>query len=547
MSVLRQTPDHLEAQRLLVQVRKGQEDTEATEQLLRRLIEQNPNDNWVTCELAMLLYNDHKLVEAEKHARNGVRLNPDNPQAHNLMGMILTDGGRLHAAEYHYRKALELHPPVGKLCANLGLNLKNQGKIEEARQWYRKSVELEPENIYNWLGWVQLEEVDCKLSKASELLEKAAAIEPNHAGISSSHSILHFREKEYDKALTSLDECKPAEDQQQGSASFYYERGKILDKMQHYDQAFEAFDLANTAVRENPERHYAKENADNLAKNLKGFFRRGLLGKLPRASAAADGTPTPTFIVGFPRSGTTMVEQILTSHPNISAGDELSFIWELTNCAPQLLKSDLRYPECLADLWLGDNLGGLDTFRDYYLRKAELIGVTEPGVPHFTDKMPLNETHLGLISLVFPQSPVIHMIRHPLDVVLSCFFNDLTHGFCCSYSLETTAYHYALIRDLVDHYLDNMDINYQAVRYEDIVDEPEPWVRKILSFIGEPWDERCLSFHENHRYARTASYAQVSEKLYTSSKCRYRNYRKHLDVIIPILEPAISRLGYQID
>jgi hypothetical protein len=255
----------------------------------------------------------------------------------------------------------------------------------------------------------------------------------------------------------------------------------------------------------------------------------------------------PIFIVGFPRSGTTMVEQTLTAHPRISAGDELPTIHELTDIIPRMLNSPLAYPEAFADLWLGDQVEGLDNLRDYYLQRARQLGAVKKGASFFTDKMPLNETHLGLIALIFPQAPIVHLLRHPLDVVLSVFSNHLTHGFYCAYDLETIARHYALVMGLVEHYRREMSLRYLPVRYEDIVADQETRVREIMGFVGVPFDRRCLNFHENRRYARTASYAQVTEKLYDRSRYRYRAYLKQLAPVIPILEPAIYALGYTID
>ena len=121
-----------------------------------------------------------------------------------------------------------------------------------------------------------------------------------------------------------------------------------------------------------------------------------------------------------------MTEQILTAHPAICAGDELTFVNDLTRFGSKLLNSPLDYPESFADLWMGDNQEALDDFRDWYLKRTQQLGILEEGARWFTDKMPLNETHLGMIHLVFPQSPVVHLLRHPLDVVLSTFFVDLT-------------------------------------------------------------------------------------------------------------------------
>jgi hypothetical protein len=161
--------------------------------------------------------------------------------------------------------------------------------------------------------------------------------------------------------------------------------------------------------------------------------------------------------------------------------------------------------------------------------------------------MPLNETHLGLIALLFPYSPLIHVLRHPLDVVLSAFANNLTHGFYCAYALESAARHYRLTMQLVEHYRAEMTLRYLPIRYEDIIAEQEASVRRLLDFIGEPFDRRCLEFHENRRHARTASYAQVTEPLYAASRERWRHYREQLEPVVEILGPIVERLGYAID
>jgi len=176
-----------------------------------------------------------------------------------------------------------------------------------------------------------------------------------------------------------------------------------------------------------------------------------------------------------------------------------------------------------------------------------LLGTLHKGAQWFTDKMPLNETHLGLIGLIFPKAPIVHLLRHPLDIVLSVYSNQLTHGFYCAYDLESIARHYVLIMDLVEHYCSQMTLRYMPVRYEDIIADQETQVRRLFSFIGVPFERRCLDFHENRRYARTASYAQVTEKLYDRSHFRYRPYLKHLAPVIPILEPVMLRLGYSIE
>jgi hypothetical protein len=324
------------------------------------------------------------------------------------------------------------------------------------------------------------------------------------------------------------------------------EKGRLLDRTGRYDEAFEAFAEGKRLCREVTGLNYLEDHARQATARLRSFFTEGRLATLPRARPR-DDVAQPIFILGFPRSGTTLVEQTLSAHPRISAGDELPFVNEITEATMRVLNSPLSYPDALAELWMGDRRHGLDDLRDYYLERVRQLGIVEPEAAWFTDKMPLNETHLGLIALMFPRSPLIHVVRHPLDVVLSTFSNHLTHGFYCAYALETAARHYALTMQLVEHYRGQMTLRYLPVRYEDIVDEQEPAIRRMLDFVGEEFDERCLAFHENRRYARTASYAQVTERLYDRSRYRYRHYRKQLEPAAEILAPLIERMGYPVD
>jgi len=543
ISLINQLPGHVRALRMLYNIYRQENNRTAAEALIRRVTQLMPQNDWPASELALMLYERGERGEAEQHAKNVVRLAPNNAQGHNLMGMILTDTSRLQAGEFHYRKALELHGPVGKLCANLGFNLKGQGKIAEANKLYRQSVDLEPDNTASIMGWIKLKEADRQIDEAWELLKKLEMdIPAGSVNLCMTRAILHRRDKNLEKALAALNQANTEETKQ--NAAYHYEKGDILDKLGRYDEAFESFNMANQIIREFAKKKYGKEQSLNLVNRLKAFFVRDRVRQLPKGQRGAHERATPVFIVGYPRSGTTMVELIVSSLDGVIAGDELSFIWDIVGAAPKMLNSSLFYPECFADLWFGDNQAALETFRDFYLKKVYRLGILEDDSKFFTDKMPLNETNLGMISLIFPEAPIVHLIRHPLDVVLSNYFNDLTHGNCQSYDLTTSATHYALIRDLLDHYLKEMDINYLPVRYEDIVQNPEKKCREITDFIGLEWDDKCLDFHKNKRYARTASYAQVTENLYDSSVFRHLNYVDHIQEILPILEPSIKRLGY---
>ncbi|MGD1015267.1 MAG: sulfotransferase [Roseiarcus sp.] len=543
---LERSPLDVGALSLLYELRAAQGRNAAAETLLARIVRLDPNNLAATQALALRLFGKGALAEAERHARNAVRIAPLDAQSHNLMGMIMTEAQRPQVGEHHYRRALALLPqPSAILLANLAWNLKNQGRMAESRALYEQSVALDPGVFQTLYGWARMEETDRNFVRAGELLDAAEKLSPSNPNVLLQRAVLHGRARDTDKAVAALDEIERRSGGGLGPLA-WSEKGFLLDKMGRYPEAFAAFAEAKRTLRALTGQSYLAEEAAALARRLTAFFTAARMKILPRAGVRAD-VAQPVFIAGFPRSGTTMIEQSLSAHPLIAAGDELPVVNELTGLIPRMLASPLAYPEALCELWLGDQLEGLDNLRDYYLQRARQLGALRQGARWFTDKMPLNETHLGLIGLIFPQAPIIHILRHPLDVVLSVYSNHLTHGFYCAYDLMSVARHYALVAELVEHYRREMTLRYLAVRYEDVIDGQEEKVREMLEFIGAPYDRRCLDFHENRRYARTASYAQVTEKLYDRSRYRYRAYRNELKPVIPILEPIIARLGYAID
>jgi tetratricopeptide (TPR) repeat protein len=544
LDVLELAPGRIAALSVLYEIRKQQGNRPAAEALIRRIVALAPNNFWATNEITLLLLGNGDVIEAERHARNAVRIAPETGQAHYLLAMVMTEAHRPAVGEFHYRRATELsgqRDPV--LLANHALCLKNQGKMQEARALYQDSLAAAPDSLHTLLGFARLEEADRNLDAALALLDRADETFPGNPSARLLRAVVLGRKGDAGAALALLDGL--ASDHGGLGPSEFLEKGRLLDKMGRYEEAFEAFTEGKRRLREISGHAYLEDYAAQNAARLKNFFTAKRLALLPRAARRAD-VAQPLFVVGFPRSGTTLLEQALTAHPRIEAGDELPIIAELAGLMPRMLESPLSYPEALAELWMGDHCEDLDNLRDHYLRKVAQLGIISGDAAWFTDKMPLNEVNLGLMSMVFPQSPVLHLHRHPLDVVVSVYSNLLTHGHYCAYALQSIARHYVLVMDLVQHYRTELALRYLPVRYEDIVDDLEGGIRRVLDFVGEDFDARCLAFHENRRYARTASYAQVSEKLYDRSRYRYRHYLAQLAPVIPILQPVIDRMGYAV-
>src|SRR5262249_44695325 len=315
LSVLNQAPSHPDGLAILYKIRNATGNRNAAEALLTRLVAVNPNLLWATNELAMLLFLKGARDTPEVHARNAVRLGPTNAQAHNMMGMIFTETNRNLQGELHYRQALKLANPVGKLCANMALNLKQQGKLEESEKFYREALRLEPQNLASLPGWVRKEGARRDIKRAWELLETAERIDRTHPEVIMLRAVLFGRGKEYDKALEELARIDKGGANFKPGSGLLTEKGQLLDKMGRYDEAFVTFDEANRLVRDNSGLKYNQAYASQIVARLRGFFTRSRLSLLPRAGVRTD-MAQPLFIVGFPRSGTTMVEQTLTAHPN---------------------------------------------------------------------------------------------------------------------------------------------------------------------------------------------------------------------------------------
>lgn len=483
---------------------------------------------------------------AEPHARAALRLAPLAPGSHLLMARVFLALDNAFAAERQLRAGrarLAPDAPSEAFDFQLAIALTGQGKFVEAREVFARLC-AGAYRLDVLILWADMEEQDRKFTQAGALLDRAETLSPGHPSVARMRAVVLDRLGEREQALALIE----SEEQRPGAGFDPIRqrlKGQVLDRLGRYDEAFASFEALKRYQSQVMGLTYGEAEAGRLVSTLKRFYLPAVADSLPRATVAS-GRPQPLFVVGFPRSGTTLVEQMLASHPQVAGGGELPFILEAAQRSQTVLDSPSVYPFSLTELWLGDRAGELDLLRDLYLNRAQEMAISDPERAWFTDKMPLNETHLGLIHLLFPQSPVVHLLRHPLDVVLSVFFNGMTHGFNCAAALETAARHYVLIADLIQHYLSVLPVRYHAVRYEDLIDDQEGQARALLSFVGLPFDAEVLDFHRNPRAARTASYAQVTQPLYDRSRFRYRHYRKQLEPVIPILQPVIERLGYTI-
>lgn len=470
----------------------------------------------------------------------------DNPDERLRLLALMIRRGQLDEVARQLVECLDRYPGNHEFHYLLADVYRQQGNEQKADDVYRALLAAYPDDLQIRLHWAQLKESLHQLEGAGALIDEILQRCPDEEEALLLQAKILRRQKRFDEAESVLNKAVPAGDRTDAySVNYYFELGTLLDRCGQYDEAFGAMSRANLVNREFRQNRFDQSQQTRAFEHVKEVLGQAVLSRFPECEQTTTGT-TPVFVVGFPRSGTTLLEQMLASHPEITAGDELPLMTALENHYCQTaLGSRHPYPDCLADVDIECDV--VNSMRDFYLQGAAGYGLPADENRFFTDKMPLNLLYLGLIHLLFPDSPIIHIHRHPLDACLSAFFTNFSVGNRYAMKLEDTAFYYAQVMSLVEHYKQHMEMNYLEIRYEDLVTNNEPTLRRVLDFIGVPWDSRCLDYHRTARVSKTSSYEQVTQALYTTSIGRYRHYLKHIEVVTRQLRPLITAFGYRLD
>lgn len=478
------------------------------------------------------------LTVAYQSAQSALRADPRDARVHALLGVVLSEANDLSSGEWHLRRGLDLAPAHVECCVNLAINLTRQGRTDEAELLFARADALSPGKLEVLAQWSRLREFQGDLRQAEELLERAAAAS-SPRDVELLRVIYLARGGRHQEALAILE----AATELGGEAQL--ERGRLYDRLGRHTEAWRDWVQAKAKLATQAGSEYQSRAVETFGARLKQFFVRASVELLPRAGVRGD-VAQPIFIMGFPRSGTTLIERILSNHSAVRPGGELTFVGEWPRLIERLCAGAGAFPENLAQTWSADHRHVADLLRDYYLSRAQARGLLEPGKRFFTDKMPFNEMWLPLIRMAFPDAKIVRVIRHPLDVCVSMLSYDLTHGFNCGYRIDTIVHQLCSMLDLRQHYERELELNEITVKYEDLVRHPAEQIRRLLDYIGLPFEPDCLTFRENRRYAATPSYAQVTEGLNERSVCRYRCYLEQFGPCLPQLAPRVAAMGYDI-
>lgn len=494
--ILKNDSENVDALRLLAGLATSQNEHRDAEILLKRALELTPDFGRAMADLIVNQVEQEKIDEALEYGARLTRIGADNPDSYLLMGNAYSAAGRYEDAINAYKKALGLAAEHPGALSGLAHNLKTVGKQEEAIAIYRKCIAANPyftEAYWSLANLKTFRFTDEEVRSMEKLLQ-----EPNIP----------------DNAQVHL--CN--------ALGFQYEY------QQEYDQAFAYFEKCNTTKRKLE--YYDAVETESLYDRIIEVFDQEFVNRAP---AGKEFDVTPIFIIGLPRSGSTLLEQILASHSQVEGTHELSDLARIVRELPDRLNTREPYPIGLtaADAAFFAELG------QAYLDRTQKY---RSGSPYFTDKNPNNFINVGLVHLALPDAVFINARRHPLDSCLGSFKQLFAKGQAFSYDLVDIGEYYLQYERLMEHWCNVLPGKLLDVRYEDVVGDLEMQVRRILQHCGLPFEEQCLRFYETDRAVKTASSEQVRQPIYSSSVNLWRNYEWQLEPLIEILEPMLREL-----
>ncbi len=452
---------------------------------------------------------------------------PGFAEAYNNLGSVLLALGRYEEAIARLEQALALDENCAEAHCNLGASLQATGRREEAMAHYSRALSLKPDFAEAHIGRGNLLQELGRIEEARQAFETAIEAAPRHT--TAYHSLIDTKRFGPDDTHLAAMEALARD-----AASFstkergelHFALGKALADAGRYEASHHHFLKGNALKRSTFA--YDEPATVEFLEHLRAKFTREVIDS---QRGSGHPSPAPIFIVGMPRSGTTLVEQILAGHANVFAAGELRAVAESMKAIPGF-EAALDSPTPGMDPALLHELGD---------RYAARIAALAPGAAHVTDKMPANYRFLGLIHLALPNARIVHVRRNPVDTCLSCFTRLFTYDQRFCYDLGELGRYYRAYHDLMTHWQTVLPkATFIEVKYEDVVGDLEGQARRMLAHCGLDWDDSCLEFHRAQRPVRTASAAQVRQPLYRTSIGRWRAYGASLAPLLDALGPELA-------
>jgi tetratricopeptide (TPR) repeat protein len=457
--------------------------------------------------MGIVLMAQGRIDDAAAHYERAVFLKPDYANAHNNLSLALEDLGRIDAAMAHCERAIAINPDFAEAHNNLGNLLKYQGKLDEAMAHYGRALAIRPDYIevhYNRAEIKNFERGDADLRMLEALCES--------------------------EALCERDDLTPRGSSVRRAPHIHFALAKALDDGGDYARSFERLGQGN--ARKRSQIQYDEASVIDLFRRTSAIFDHGLFN---RFQGEGNSSPVPVFVLGMPRSGSTLIEQILASHPLVHAAGERT---DIARAARNLLSAGLpplQYPEIIPAL------DGADLRQIAHAYLDSLPAIANEKI-RIIDKAPGNFLYIGLIHLILPNARIIHTVRNPIDTCVSCYSKLFANGMEFSYDLAELGRYYRCYSGLMAHWRSVLPQDaILDVSYENVVDDLEREARRLIDFCGLPWDDRCIDFHKSTRPVKTASAVQVRKPIFRTSLQRWRRYEAGLAPLLNELKHVLPR------
>jgi tetratricopeptide (TPR) repeat protein len=473
------------------------------------------------------------LDQAVKFNLEAVKLNSELDNTNYNLGLAYFDKENFDKAIIHFEKAIEINPKHGFAWNNLGSSFEKLDKLKLAHEAYQKAVDLNGNHLEALNNLATTNTQFNKTDEAIKIFNKAIDVHPHFFEAHFNLSALKKYTKE-DPHFRLLQEVPQHKKQFNlfEATRYHFAYGKALDDIGEYDNAFNQYNLGNQ-LQSKLTPYNQKKNDEIVSKTIE-IFNINFINKFKSDNEL--NNRTPIFIVGMPRSGTSLIEQILDSHQSIYGAGELK---DLSESLESNVK-ELSNEQSLDFIGKAKKSFFEKVGNDYLNKVWEL----SPNSKYISDKMPGNFFNIGLIYLAFPHAKIIHSMRDPMDTCFSNFTKLFKDDMRFTYSQENIGNYYKDYHTIMEHWKKVLPSDFiYHMKYEDMINDIEKEAKRLTSFIGLDWDPNCLKFYDNNRNVKTASMMQVRKPIYKSSLARWKNFIKHLkplyNKVKPYREPDI--------
>ena len=491
--------------------------------------------------LANLLRETGRIDEAAEHYSIALRLRPEFVQSLSNLGGVLTSMGKLEEAAQILNRANKLLPDMPEILCNMGDLLKQGQSRQDSIEKYKHALMIDPVHLNAIAGLAEVLEKVNRFEEAWEMVERGLALSPDSLPLHAIAASLDRRDGRYVEAAERLERILKKHPDSHQLSSAYMLLGQLYDRLDKPDLAFAALSKGNSLAAEFEKRiSRGLPNYLDYVQRVKRYLNTDCdsdqLANLPESEL-----PTPIFLMGFVRSGTTLLEQVLDSHPALQAVEEKPTVSAMVRVFESITAGRDNALFNLTE----DEVAKLR--RAYFDEVARHIDI-RPGAI-LVDKMPLNTANAHIIWRVFPDARFILAIRHPCDVCLSAFMQNFNINLSTInfLDLQEGASTYEAVMNVWRQAVETLPILYHRIRYEDLVGNFEPEVRSLFNFLGLEWKDEVLGFAERalkRGNVNTASYHQVTQPIYQHAKYRWKRYEAQMVPVMATLEPFIEYFGY---